>query len=161
MPRCKQKVHASAGQIFSYLSNLQNIVDLYNDKVSITTVKDFGSACYGKKYRYEVESEHSTKFRKQTFTVEITQYEPYEVITWAVVFDRRTIESKQTTYIPTILNLKCNLKPKDKYTLVLLDYDFKFETSLMLKLLFQVVVRSFQHRICKVLVDIKKDVENH
>ena len=159
MPRCKQKIHATADQIFSYLSDLQNVVDLYKDKVSITTVKDLGSVCYGKKYRYEIENKHSSKFKNQAFTVEITQYEPYEVIAWAVVFDRRTVESKHITYIPTILNIECKLKPKDEYTLTLLDYDFEFETSLMLKLLFQAVVRSFQHRICKVLVDVRKDIE--
>ena len=159
MPRCKQKIHAPVDQIFSYLSNLQNIVDIYKDKVSIKTVKDLGSACYGKKYRYEVENKHGTKLRKQAFTVEITEYEPYEVIAWSVTFDRRTVESKHTTYIPTILNLKCKLKPKDEYTLVLLDYDFEFEASLMLKLLFQAVTLLLQHRICKVLVHVKKDIE--
>ena len=159
MSQCKQKIHASEDQIFTYLSNLQNIVGIYKDKVSIKTVKDLGSACYGKKYRYEVENKHSTKLRKQAFTVEITEYEPYEAIAWSVTFDRRTIESKHTTYIPTILNVECKLKPKDEYTFVLLDYDFEFEASILLRLLFQAVTRSFQHRICKVLVDVRKDIE--
>lgn len=159
MPRCKQKIQAAPDQVFSYLSNLQNVVDLYKDKVPIKTVKDLGSACYGKKYQYEVENTNSTRLKKHAFTIEIIEYEPYEVIAWAVEFDRRTFESKHTTYIPTVLNLTCRLKPKDEYTLALLDYDFEFETSLMLKLVFQAVVRSFQHRLCKVLVDVKKDIE--
>ena len=159
MQRCKQKIHAQPDQVFSYLSNLQNIVDLYKDKVPIKTVKDLGSACYGKKYQYEVENKHSNKLRKQAFTVEITQYEPFETITWAVIFDRRTIEAKNTTFIPTILNLRCKLKPKDEYTLALVDVDYEMDCSIMLKLLFQVVIRMFQHRICQVLVNIRKDIE--
>jgi len=55
MPSCKQKIHASPDQVFNYLSDLQNVVDLFKNKTSIKTIKDLGSACYGKKYRYEVE----------------------------------------------------------------------------------------------------------
>ena len=159
MSQCKQKIHASEDQIFTYLSNLQNIVDIYKNKVSITTVKDLGNACYGKKYQYEVEKKHNSKLGKQAFTVEITEYQPYETIAWMVTFDRKKIESKNTIYIPTTLNLKCKLISKNKYTLVLLSYDFEYESSLMLKLFFKAVIRSFQHKICQVLVDIRNDIE--
>ncbi len=157
MPNCKQKINASADQIFSYLSDFQNIIDLYKDKVTINTVKDLGSACYGKKYRYEVEK--NSRYEKPAFTVEITQYEPYEVIAWSVVFDRRTEVGKNTIYIPSILHMTCELKAKDKYTFALLSFDFEMQTKWWIKLLFGIAVRMFQHRICKVLTDIKKDIE--
>jgi len=69
MPTCKQKIHASQDQVFNYLSDLQNIVDLYKDKYTIKTVKDLGSACYGKKYHYETLNKHSANPKKQPFTV--------------------------------------------------------------------------------------------
>ena len=43
----------------------------------------------------------SKGLKKQTFTIEISQYEPDQVITWAVSFDRRTTESENNTFIPT------------------------------------------------------------
>ena len=159
MPTCKQKIHATQDQVFNYLSELQNIIDLYKDKYSIKTVKDLGSACYGKKYRYEVQSKHSVKLGKQVFTVEITEYEPIETITWSVEFDRRTKVSKNTTYIPTSALLSCKLKPKTDYTLALLDVDFELQASWWIKFLFQAMIRMFQGILCKMLVDIRKDIE--
>ena len=160
MLTCKQKIHASQDQVFNYLSDLQNVIDLYKDKVSITTIKDLGNACYGKKYRYEVENKHSEKLRKQAFEVEITKYEPFEAIAWSVKFDRRTKVSKNTIYIPTTVLLDCNLKPKSDYTLVLLEVDFEMQASWWIKILFRTVIRIFQNRICRVLVDVKKDIEH-
>ena len=159
MPTCKQKIHATQDQVFNYLSELQNIVDLYKDKYSIITVKDLGSACYGKKYRYEVENKHSAKLRKQTFTVEITEYEPYETIVWLVEFDRRTKVNKNTTYIPTTVFLSCKLKPNSDDTLALLDVDFEMQASWWIKFLFQTMIRMFQSKICHMLVDVRKDIE--
>jgi hypothetical protein len=77
MPSCKQKIHASPDQVFNYLSDLQNVVDLFKDKVSIKTIKDLGSACYGKQYRYEIEK---TPGVMQGMDVEITEYEPFKSI---------------------------------------------------------------------------------
>ena len=159
MPTCKQKIHASQDQVFNYLSDLQNIIDLYKDKISIKTIKDLGSACYGKKYRYEVENKHSEKLRKQVFAVEITEYEPFESIAWSVEFDRRTKVNLNTTYIPTIVLLNCKLKPKSDFILVLLDVDFEMQASWWIKFLFRTVIRIFQSKICRVLADIRKDIE--
>ena len=159
MPICKQKIHASQDQIFNYLSELQNVVDLYKGKYSITTAEDLGSACYGKKYRYEVGNKHSTSLRKQTFTVEITEYEPFESIAWAVEFDRRTKVSHNTIYIPTTVLLNCKLKPKGDYVLALLDLDFKMQASWWIKLLFRTMIRIFQSKICHMLIDVRKDIE--
>ena len=159
MPTCKQKIHASQDQVFNYLSDLQNIVDLYKDKRSITTVEDLGSACYGKKYRYEVENKHSASLRKQAFTVEITEYEPFESIAWSVVFDVKKQVNKNTSYIPTTVLLNCKLKPKSDYTLALLDVDFEMQAGWWIKLLFKTMIRLFQSKICRVLVDIRKDIE--
>lgn len=159
MPTCKQKIHASQDQIFNYLSELQNIVDLYKDKYSITTVKDLGSACYGKKYRYEAGNKHSTSLRKQAFTVEITEYEPFESITWSVEFERRTKVNRNTTYIPTTVLLNCKLIPKSDYTLALLDVDFEMRASWWVKFMFQTMIRMFQSKICHMLVNIRKDIE--
>ncbi|QMU62310.1 MAG: hypothetical protein GKR92_11625 [Gammaproteobacteria bacterium] len=159
MPTCKQKIHASQDQVFNYLSDLQNVVDLYKDKRSIKTINDLGSACYGKKYRYEVESKHSASLRKQVFTVEIIEYEPFEKIAWSVKFDRRTSLDKNTTYIPTTVLLNCILKPKSDYTLALVDVDFEMQASWWIKFMFQAVIRIFQTKICKVLVEVRKDIE--
>jgi len=158
MPTCKQKIHASQDQIFNYLSDLQNIVDLFKDKYSITTVKDLGSACYGKKYRYEVENKHSTSLRKQTFTVEITEYEPFESMAWSVVFDVKKQVNRNTTYIPTTVIINCKLKPKNDYTLALLDVDFQMQAAWWVKFLFKAMTRMFQSKICHVFVDIRKDI---
>lgn len=159
MPTCKQKIHASQDQAFNYLSELQNIVDLYKDKYTIKTVKDLGSACYGKKYRYEALSKHSANLRKQVFMVEITEYEPFEAIAWAVNFDRRTSLDKNTTYIPTTVLLNCKLIPKSDYTLALLEVDFEMQASWWVKFLFQTMIRFFQSKICHMLVDVRKDIE--
>jgi hypothetical protein len=159
MTTCKQKIHASQDQVFNYLSDLQNIIDLYKEKISIKTVKDLGSACYGKKYRYEVENKHSEKLKKQAFTVEITEYEPFEGIAWSVEFDRRTKVNLNTIYIPTTVLLRCKLKPKSDYILVLLDVDFEMQASWWIKFMFQTIIRIFQAKICKVLVDVRKDIE--
>jgi len=159
MPICKQKIHASQDQVFNYLSDLQNIVDLYKDKRAITTVEDLGSACYGKKYRYEVENKHSSSLRKQAFTVEITEYVPFESIAWSIVFDVKKQVNKNTSYIPTTVLLNCKLKPKNDYTLALLDVDFEMQVAWWIKLLFKTMIRLFQSKICRVLVDIRKDIE--
>ncbi len=159
MPTCKQKIHASHDQVFNYLSDLQNIVNLYKHKCSIKTVEDLGSVCYGKKYRYEVENKHSAGLRKQAFTVEITEYEPFESIAWSVVFDARKQVNKNTTYIPTTVLLNCKLKPKCDYTLALLDVDFEMQATWWIKFLFKTMSRMFQSRICRVLADIRKDIE--
>lgn len=159
MPSCKQKINAQSDQIFNYLSDFQNIIELYKDKVPIKTVNDLGSACYGKKYRYEVESNAASKYKKQAFTVEITQYEPYESIAWCILFDRRTEEHKDTIYLPSTFHMTCKLKAKDEYTLVLLDFYFEMQASWWVKVLFHTAIRMFQHRICQVLVNIRKDIE--
>lgn len=159
MPTCKQKIHVSQDQVFNYLSDLQNIIDLYKDKVSIKTIKDLGNACYGKKYQYELENQHSEKFNKHAFGVEITQYEPFESIAWSVMFEIRKHVNKNTTYIPTTVLLNCNLKPKNDYTLVLLDVDYEMQASWWIKLLFRTMIRMFQNRICRMLVDVRKDIE--
>lgn len=159
MPTCKQKIQASQDQIFNYLSSLQNVVDLYKDKYPITTVKDLGSACYGKKYQYEVENKHSTSLRKQKFVVEIIEYEPFENIAWSVDFERRTIVNKNTTYILTTVLLNCKLEPKNDYTLALLNVDFKMQTAWWIKFLFRTMIRLFQSKICHVWQDIRKDIE--
>ncbi len=159
MPTCKQKINASPDQIFNYLSDLQNVVDLYKDKYPITTVKDLGSACYGKKYQYEVENKHSTSLRKQTFTVEIIEYEPFESIAWSVEFERSTKVNKNTTYIPTTVLLNCRLMPKNDYTLAMLDVDFEMQAAWWIKFLFRTMTRLFQSKICHVWQDIRKDIE--
>ncbi|MGH1538496.1 MAG: SRPBCC family protein [Gammaproteobacteria bacterium] len=159
MPTCKQKINASPDQIFNYLSDLQNVVDLYKDKYPITTVKDLGSACYGKKYQYEVENKHSTSLRKQTFTVEIIEYEPFESIAWSVEFERSTKVNKNTTYIPTTVLLNCRLMPKNDYTLAMLDVDFEMQAAWWIKFLFRTMTRLFQSKICHVWHDIRKDIE--
>lgn len=159
MPTCKQKIHASQDQIFNYLSDLQNVIDLYKDKYSITTVKDLGSACYGKKYRYEVENKHSTSLRKQVFTVEIIKYELFENIAWSVEFERRTKVNKNTTYIPTTVLLNCKLLPKSDYTLALLDVDFEIQAVWWVKFLFRMMIRFFQSKVCYIWTDIRKDIE--
>jgi hypothetical protein len=81
----------------------------------------------------------SKELKKQTFTIEISQYEPDQVITWVVNFDRRTTESENTTFIPTGLHLTCKLKPKNEYILALLDVDYEIEASLVVKFLFKTV----------------------
>ncbi len=159
MPICKQKINASQDKVFNYLSELQNVVDLYKDSVPIITIKDLGSACYGKKYRYEVEKTKGSRYEKQAFEVEITKFEPYRDIAWLVNFDRRTKLSRNTTYIPTIVLLNCTLKPKRGYTLALLEVEFDMKSSWWIKLLFYTIIRLFKNRICKLLIEVRKDIE--
>lgn len=107
------------------MSDLQKVADLYKDKHSTTTVKDLGSACYGKKYRYETLNAHSANLKKHSFAVEITEYEPFDSIAWSVVFDVTKKVNRNTSYITTTVILNCKLKPKYDYTLALLDVDFE------------------------------------
>lgn len=159
MPSCKQKIKASEDQVFNYLSDLQNIVDLYKDKAAIKTLKDLGSACYGKQYRYQVGNLTRPNKNQQTFTVEITKYEPFQSIAWSLDFDIEKQVNKNVTQVPTTILLDCSLSPKDNYTRVKLDIDFEMKEAWWVKLIFYIVIVVAQKRICRVLKDIKFDLE--
>ena len=146
-------------QIFNYLSDLQNIVELYKDKASITTLKDLGSACYGKQYRYQVGNLNRPDKNKQTFTVEITEYEPFQTIAWSVNFDIEKNVNKNVTVVPTTILLNCKLTPKDHYTRAILNVDFAMQEAWWVKTMFYIMILIFQKRICKLLKNIKVDVE--
>jgi len=160
MPSCKKKIQASQDQIFNYLSDLQNIVELYKDKASIKTLKDLGSACYGKQYRYQVGSLTRPEKNQQTFIVEITKYEPFESIAWSLDFEIEKQVNKNVTQVPTTILLNCSLRPKGNYTHVKLDVDFAMKEAWWVKFIFYMVILVAQTRFCRVLKDIKQDIEH-
>ena len=132
------------------------MVELYDDKVSIKTIRDLGSACYGKQYRYEIEK---TPGVMQGIDVEITKYEPFERIAWSLKFDQLGRPNKNTTYIQTTVLVNCSLQPERDCTLLELDIDYEMQTTWWLKLIFHALIRMFHRKICKELVVIRKDIE--
>ncbi len=161
MPSCKQKIHVSEDQVFNYFSDLQNIVELYKDDYTIETLKDIGSACYGKQYLFSMLDKHSIKTRKQKVTVEITEYEPFESIAWSLDFDIEKQVNKNVTQVPTTILLHCNIMPKGNYTRVKLGVDFEMKEAWWVKTMFYIIILVMKKRICSVLKDIKQDIEQH
>jgi|GEM_PF-6850135 len=158
---CKQKIQASPDQIFNYLSDLQNVIDLYKSQFNIETIKDLGSACYGKQYRYIVANKNRANSKNQPFTVEITQYEPFESIAWSVKSETELKERKNTINIPTTILANCEIIPEQDYTLVKIALDYEMQAALWIKVLFTMIMFFMKSKACVLLKDIRNDIERN